>query len=190
MVIFQLSGPFLAYIYVQSHSHPCRLPLVSLLRSCCRVLYVMMLYIVNNVTYLQLNPTHTLMWFTHKFYFLVPLGNIVGIAVGVSIAGIVLLVVLPIVICVVIGCCYSKHRSSRHSTVTTTTQPVPPTVTVNTTNIHSQQDGFQSHPVAGTGINQAPPQAFEMSAYPPTVQAAYPPPTHASYIPTYPPRQA
>ena len=37
-----------------------------------------------------------------------PLVNVVGIAVGVSIAGFVLLVVLPI--CVVIGCCYIKHN--------------------------------------------------------------------------------
>ena len=128
----------------------------------------------------------------HKFYFLVPLGNVVGIAVGVSVAGFILLVILPIAIC---GGCYVKRRISRHSptTVTTTTKPVPPTVTVNTTNTHGQQGGFgqwQSHPVSGTGINQAPPQAFEMSAYPPTLQAAYPPPAHASYVPTYPPQQA
>ena len=119
-----------------------------------------------------------------------PLANVVGIAVGVSIAGFVLLVVLPI--CVVIGCCYIKRRSSRRSptTVTTTTQPVPPTVTVNTTNTHGQQGGFQSYPAAGTDVNQAPPQVFEMSAYPPPLQAAYLPPAHAAYTPTYPPRQA
>ena len=130
-------------------------------------------------------------WFfiMHKNLF-PPLGNVVGIAVGVSIAGFVLLVVLPIG--VVIGCCCIKHRSSRRSptTVTTTTQPVPPTVTVNTTNIHGQQGGFQSYPAAGTDVNQAPPQAFEMSAYPPPLQAAYLPPAHTAYTPTYPPRQA
>ena len=119
-----------------------------------------------------------------------PLVNVVGIAVGVSIAGFVLLVVLPI--CVVIGCCYIKRRSSRRSptTVTRTTQPVPPTVTVNTTNTHGQQGGFQSYPAAGTDVNQTPPQVFEMSAYPPPLQAAYLPPAHAAYTPTYPPRQA
>ena len=126
-----------------------------------------------------------------------PLGNVAGIAAGVSIAGFVLLVVLPIL--VVIGCCYIKRRSSRHSptAVTTTTQPVPPTVTVNTTKTHGQQGGFQSYPATGTDVNQVPPQAFEMSAYPPPLQAAYPPPqaayfppAHAAYTPTYPPRQA
>ena len=133
----------------------------------------------------------------HEQTFFPPLVNVVGIAVGVSIAGFVLLVALPI--CVVVGFCYIKRRSSRHSpkTVTTTTQPVPPTVTVNTTNTHSQKSGFQSYPAAGTDVNQAPPQAFEMSAYPPPLQAAYPPPqaayfppAHAAYTPTYPPRQA
>ena len=67
--------------------------------------------------------------------------NIIGIAVGVSIAGFFLLIVIPIVICVIIWCCIAGAAAGGRRTHTTYVTQVPPaqsTATVVTTN---QQTG-------------------------------------------------
>lgn len=99
--------------------------------------------------------------------------NIVGIAVGLSVAGFVLYGVLPIVICVIIGCCSARASSRRPRTVfTTATQPA--TVTVNTK--CSQQGDSKSYTPAGTDVKLA--SRDEMSTYPPPTETSCSPPLY------------
>ena len=120
--------------------------------------------------------------FTALFHYLVSMTtslavDVVGIIIGVTIAGFFLFVALPIIICVVVWCCvaYAAGSASRRPVIThvVTAAPTVPSVVV------AKEQTDMGYPYAGY-----PPPYYpqEMAAYP-GQYPAYPPPA------AYPPSQ-
>ena len=98
--------------------------------------------------------------------------NVVGIAVGASIAGFVVFVVLPITICVVIWCCVAASANRRPTRTTYVATAAPTTSATVVTATSTQQHYTPYYPAPGT--YPAKPNA------PPPYPTGYEPP------PTYP----
>ena len=109
-----------------------------------------------------------LLLYIHSVFVSLPV-NVVGIAIGASIAAFVLFVVVPIIICVVIGCCVANHRPTR-TTYVATAAPITTATVVSATS--TQQHYTPYYPAPGT--YPAKPNA------PPPYPTGYEPP------PTYP----
>lgn len=132
----------------------------------------------------------------------VTVSNLVGIVVGVNVAGFVLFVVITIVIIVVMGLCVTRSvrasaSSSKHShTAAVTTISTPATTAANTVRVGTQQNAntlttdAQSYPtdVKETLASPAQPVEIEMQAQ----QSNYshqPVITHTTNQEVYPPLQ-
>ena len=119
--------------------------------------------------------------------------NLVGAAVGGSVAAFVLFVVIPIVTCVVIGLCVAtRMRAGASSSKQVTTSPAPTAATANAAG--TQKSAYplatdtQSYPTdIKQDLTSAPPEEMEMQdqqkdhpyqpqeIYPPSLQDGYPP---------------
>ena len=87
--------------------------------------------------------------------------DVVGIAVGVSIAAFILFIVCPITICLIVWCCivYGASRPHYHRVTTVVAAPAAPSATVVATSNTSQTTAPSTYP---------PPPAYTYNPAPPT----------------------